>query len=206
MYNYLQDIILCCSRWPFKNDESEHTGETVTASMSSDSVNCSDNIESSELKGYLLSWLSDSADNIVILILLLALTVKFIFFEDRGDIVRQLRFKEKEDITKKVEFETGFTADNVNTINNTNTSPRPKFDITLPPAQPKVFPMSGIGGGWIDIDDEEHEYIDKAVQTDTKFSSVSDDDENSSLEERKIPRSVEDCLQIYKSEVRMLII
>ncbi|XP_063225031.1 3-hydroxy-3-methylglutaryl-coenzyme A reductase isoform X2 [Bacillus rossius redtenbacheri] len=66
------------SRWTFTDDE-----EVVEdALMAGDHVVTSNHTEDAVLHSYFMRWLTVSADNIVILILLLALTVKFIFFED----------------------------------------------------------------------------------------------------------------------------
>ena len=88
-----------------KNDENEHTMERKASPASTHIVaNTYNKTENpSEVKEYLMNWLSVSADNIVILILLLALAIKFIFFEDKGDIAKQLRFKEEDDTEEKLE-------------------------------------------------------------------------------------------------------
>lgn len=157
-----------------------------------------------------MTWLSASADNIVILILLLALAIKFIFFEDRNDVViRRLRFKEEEEeeereeettVEKKVELLDGST--NLDDMDTTmNMWLRERFGVTLPTIQEPVFPLSGVGGGWGDENDVD--YVDKEVQTDAIYHGASDSSEiDSSPKKSEVPRSVEDCLEIYKSEVR----
>nr|UNP32246.1 3-hydroxy-3-methylglutaryl-coenzyme A reductase [Sogatella furcifera] len=50
----------------------------------------SNRTEDAVLQGYLMRWVRVSADQIVILILLLALTVKFIFFEDKEELAEQI--------------------------------------------------------------------------------------------------------------------
>lgn len=192
---------MCCSRWPFKNEENEYTVETTATSTSSDVTNGSDHTENSELKEHLLTWLSVSADNIVILILLLALAVKFIFFEDRGDVARRLQYQGEEEATaeERVEF-----LDNSNSLDSMNStamdiSLRQRFDVSLPTIQQPIFPLSGVGGEWIEVDNEANvEYTDKEVQTDVVSHGLSE----LSLKKTEPPRSVEDCLEIYKSEVR----
>lgn len=157
-----------------------------------------------------MTWLSVSADNVVILILLLALAVKFIFFEERGDVVaRRLRFKEKEEEEEEVEETTVEEKvellDGPNNLEDMDTTMniwlRERFGITLPTIQEPVFPLSGVGGGWGDENDVE--CVDKEVQTDSIYHGASDSDEiDSSPRKSEILRSVEDCLEIYKSEVR----
>lgn len=138
------------------------------------------------------TWLSVSVDNIVILILLLALAVKYIFFEEKNDI-RRLRFKEEEKATRRTEekVETYTGADN--NTGAMNMSLRQRFG-TKP-----VF-------GWYDSEDgieKEVQTEDKEVQTDATFHSGLTDSDGSVNETSKKdePRSLEDCLEIYKSEV-----
>lgn len=179
-------------------------------------INGSDHTENSELKEHLMTWLSASADNIVILILLLALAIKFIFFEDRSDVIaRRLRFEKEEKaeeteeeeeqqnettLEEKVELLDGST--NLDDMDTTmNIWLRERFGVTLPTTQEPVFPLSGVGGGWSDENDVE--CVDKEVQTDATYHGVSDSGEiDSSPQKSEAPRSVEDCLEIYKSEVR----
>lgn len=198
-----------CSRWPFKNEDGEYTVKTATTSTSSDAINGSDHTENSELKEHLMTWLSASADNIVILILLLALAVKFIFFEDRNDVVaRRLRFKEEEEkeqeeasVEEKVKLLDG--SNNLDDIDTTmNIWLQERFGVTLPTIQEQpVFPLSGVGGGWSDENDVE--CADKEVQTDAVYHDAADSSEiDSSPKKSEALRSVEDCLDIYKSEVR----
>ncbi|XP_047000069.1 3-hydroxy-3-methylglutaryl-coenzyme A reductase [Schistocerca americana] len=62
-----------------------------TTSVSSTAVyNHTDDFTASSIREYLLRWLTVSADHIVILILLLALAVKFVFFESEEDIREQM--------------------------------------------------------------------------------------------------------------------
>ncbi|XP_011876885.1 PREDICTED: 3-hydroxy-3-methylglutaryl-coenzyme A reductase [Vollenhovia emeryi] len=214
-------VVHANSRWPFKSEEGEYTARTTTTSTSPDAINGSDHIENSELKEHLMTWLSASTDNIVILILLLALAVKLIFFEDRNDVIvtRRLRFKEEEEegkeekeaeeeertkaveatVEEKVELLDGPT--NLDDMDTTmNVWLRERFGVTLPTIQEPVFPLSGVGGGWGDENDVE--CIDKEVQTDAIYFDANNSGEiNSASEKPEQTRSVEDCLEIYKSEL-----
>lgn len=201
-------VVHANSRWPFKSEEGEYTAKTVATSTNSDSINGSDHTENSELKEHLMTWLSASADNIVILILLLALAIKFIFFEDRSDVVaRRLRFKEEEEeekdatVEEKVELLDGPA--NLDDIDTTmNIWLRERFGVTLPTTiqEKPVFPLSGVGGGWGDENDVE--CVDKEVQTDTIYHGASDSGEvDSSPKRLETLRSVEDCREIYNSEL-----
>ncbi|XP_076635900.1 HMG coenzyme A reductase isoform X1 [Colletes latitarsis] len=185
------------SRWPFKNDENGYTVEGKRSPASShivaDTYNMTEN--QTEVKEYLKNWLSVSADNIVILILLLALAVKFIFFEDKGDIAKQLRFKEEDETEMKIESEYAATE-------NMNMSLRQRFGETLPEMRSAIFPLSGVGGSWIEDNNESQtEFTDKEVQTDGRQFSVDTPDSECSSLRSKVPRSVEECLEIYKSEL-----
>lgn len=182
------------SRWSLKGEKSEYAAET-TSTNSNVMLNGSDHNESSEVEKQLMSW-SPSADYIVILILLLALAIKFIFFEDRNDMVaRQLKFRQEE---REENVEGHF--DN-NPDNTMNMSLRQRFGISLPAIQQSVFPLSGTGDGWIEVDNDV-EYADKEVQTQDINDSI--DENDLSLKKSEVPRSIEDCLEIYKSEVRLI--
>ncbi|XP_029168711.1 3-hydroxy-3-methylglutaryl-coenzyme A reductase isoform X2 [Nylanderia fulva] len=184
-------IVHANSRWSLKSEKNEYAVET-TSTNSNVMLNGSDHSESSEVEKQLMSW-SPSADYIVILILLLALAIKFIFFEDRNDMVaRQLTFRPEE---REVNPEVHFDGSPDNTM---NMSLRQRFGISLPAIQHSVFSLSaGTGDGWIEIDNDV-EYADKEVQTHDVNEPI---DENLSLEKSEVPRSVEDCLEIYKSEL-----
>lgn len=138
---------------------------------------------------------------------MLALSVKFIFFEDRNDVAKQSKFKKEETETEEVETELdNLTLDEITTA-AMDMSLRQRFgEETLPSAQQSsIFPLSGVGGGWIEDDSEKDvNYSDKEVQTDAKYISVGDSvSESSSRKIPEVPRSVEECLEIYKSEVRV---
>ncbi|KYN02273.1 PREDICTED: 3-hydroxy-3-methylglutaryl-coenzyme A reductase [Cyphomyrmex costatus] len=209
-------VVYANSRWPFKN-ESEDATKMAMTSTSSNTTNGSDYTENSELREHPKTpWLSASADNIVVLILLLALAIKFIFFEDRNDVVaKQLKFKEEEEEEEKEENEEEkkeeatveekvelLDSSNLNDIDTTmNIWLRERFGVTLPTIQEQpVFPLSGVGGGWGDESDVE--YADKEIQTEMIHRDASDSGEiDLSLKKFEIPRSVKDCLEIYKSEL-----
>lgn len=77
------------SRVVFSNNDYEAVDNTLTPKLS---LNVNNNrTESGELADMIIKWLTMSADQIVILILLLALVIKFIFFEHREDLHDQLR-------------------------------------------------------------------------------------------------------------------
>ncbi|XP_076667879.1 HMG coenzyme A reductase isoform X2 [Andrena cerasifolii] len=192
-------VVHANSRWPFKNDENEHTMEgkasPASAHIVANTYNKTEN--PSEVKEYLMNWLSVSADNIVILILLLALAIKFIFFEDKGDIAKQLQFKEEDDTEEKLENE--FTTNEIMNTASMEMSLRQRFG---EPMRPAIFPLSGVGGDWIEVENESQmEFTDKEVQTDGKQSSMDTSNGESVAPASTVPRPVEECLEIYKSEL-----
>lgn len=196
---------MCYSRWSLKADKGEYMAEMTTTSANSNVVlNGSDHNENSTEDESLMSWLLPSAEYVVILILLLALTVKFIFCEDRSDMVaRRLRFQQEE---REATAEEREICDGSNSPDTTmNMLLQQRFGIPTPSTiQQPIFPLSGVGGGWNEIDDTNVEYIDREMQTDMTYHNVNESiDENDLLLQRfKVPRSIEDCLEIYKSEVR----
>ena len=141
-----------------------------------------------------------SADNIVIVILLVALAIKFVFFEDRGDIAKQLKLKEESADAQKSVAEEG-TVETMHTAATTlEGQTRRRFESAMPTMHSTIFPLSGMGGDWIEVEDDSYiKVIDKEVQTDDVniISSTSENSENIP----EAPRTVEECLAIYRSEV-----
>ncbi|XP_035743887.1 3-hydroxy-3-methylglutaryl-coenzyme A reductase-like [Vespa mandarinia] len=187
-------VVHANSRWPFKSSGSEHTVEGAIPTISQIVVNAYNETEKhSEIKEYLMNWLSVSAENIVILILLLALAIKFIFFEDKGDIAKQLRFQE----------------DNTENIIESETITTEKMDISLRRRfegimsnQRSVFPLSEINNDWIEVINEHNvELVDKEIQTDEKMNSTDTSSNKDSSHQHIEPRNLEECLEIYRSEL-----
>lgn len=145
-----------------------------------------------DFRNYLMNWLSVSADNIVILILLLALAVKVIFFEDKGEIAKQLRFKEdkQEVIFNRDDEETEQSAEpQVSTVRCT---------VTAAETSSSVFPLSGMGSDWFD-----ESKVDKEVQTEkceSQNENLSESQERK--EDENVVRDLEECKRIYNSEVK----
>ncbi|PNF35485.1 3-hydroxy-3-methylglutaryl-coenzyme A reductase [Cryptotermes secundus] len=158
------------SRWSFAREEEALpvvnlvTGETIVTSKS---------IFSSLLEGYNFKWLTVSADHIVILILVLALVVKFVFF----------------DLTNK--FQPGDRADTYTRM----LAVEGWVEVSAPPrAEGSVVPTEHKG-----VQTEQEEPIQQTPscglleEEPTGIASVDLDD---------LPtedRSLEECLKIYKS-------
>lgn len=151
-----------------------------------------------DFQEHLMNWLSLSADNIVILILLIALALKFIFIEDETEIGNQLKFEEQEEST-----ETQSPDDNTNEIMNPlDVSIRRKYASNFPNIHTPVFPLSDMVNNYIEIGNElQIEFQDQEVQTDAKNFNIYENTENVIVEETKKPRSVDECLSIYQSQV-----
>ncbi|XP_050497378.1 3-hydroxy-3-methylglutaryl-coenzyme A reductase isoform X2 [Diabrotica virgifera virgifera] len=171
------------SRWPFKEEDTDDIGSLVVEQHIT-----LNRTEENALHGYIMKWITLSADHIVILILLLALVVKFIFFDH------------KEDFTEKIKAS---MSENLET--DTNTSEFLKLNQQLQSKylpQPPIFRTShAFSLGRSDSDEKsdsssDADVEDKAVQTiycQTESGQLLEDDIN----ETKLCRSLEDCLSIY---------
>ncbi|OAD53091.1 3-hydroxy-3-methylglutaryl-coenzyme A reductase [Eufriesea mexicana] len=194
-------VVHANSRWPFKSDESEYTVEGKVSSVNShiivNSYNKTEN--SSEVKEYLMNWLSVSADNIVILILLLALAIKFIFFENKGDIAKQLRFKVEDNVEEKNESdymkEKRLESDHVKQKENESEDLNvliSKMPFRQNFTRIQTISLSPTVRDWIN---------NKEVHIDEKQCNVDIRNDKSLFQRLKVPRSLEECLEIYKSEL-----
>ncbi|XP_015601049.1 3-hydroxy-3-methylglutaryl-coenzyme A reductase [Cephus cinctus] len=195
-------VVHAHSRWPFRHSDSENVVEGKVSPASPHIVinHHNDTETPADFREYLMNWLSVSADHIVILILLLALAVKFIFFEDKGEITKQLRFKEEPRTEAKKTQEEG-AAENMHAA-TLDASLRRKLDVSFPAIHTPVFPLSGMGGEWVEVGDEaEIELLDKEVQTDGRNYSMDSTSYESICDENAGPRNVEECLSIYRSEL-----
>ncbi|XP_017888223.1 3-hydroxy-3-methylglutaryl-coenzyme A reductase [Ceratina calcarata] len=189
-------VVHANSRWPFKSDENESTVSSKIASANPhvivNSYNKSEN--PSEVKEYLMNWLSVSADNIVILILLLALAIKFIFFEDKGDIAKQLRFRVDDNTEEKVEGEhikekkidSECFKEKENESEDMNSC---KMQSRQDIIKMHTICLPSKIRDWID---------DKELQIDEKQLSV---DTRNEEKQANVRRSLEECLELYKSEL-----
>ncbi|XP_008549582.1 3-hydroxy-3-methylglutaryl-coenzyme A reductase [Microplitis demolitor] len=197
-------VVHAHSRWPFKHSDDDNPVEVTSLPINSHVVITSHNKSKTpdDLTEHFMNWLSISADNIVILILLLALALKFMFIEDKGDIAKQLQFKEEEETSP----ETQSTDESIDKMHATslNVSLRQRFGNNLPSIHNPIFPLSEMSDNWIEVGNESHiELEDKEVQTDVRIYNNTDEVNNDLspyLEERE-PRSVEECLAIYRSEL-----
>lgn len=140
--------------------------------------------EPTDMSGYIIKWLTMSADQIVILILLIALLIKFVFFEDREDLAGQLRMSA---IQQQQEEENEQRSKETNQIAVLNDSKRRR-------KQP-IFSIS----------DGLAEYVDRYTQT--EFDYFDDDDQSidSNLTNGfdlvpAAPRSLQQCVEVLNAE------
>jgi hydroxymethylglutaryl-CoA reductase (NADPH) len=138
------------SRWFIKED---NTGDDSNTSAN-DAANCADD---SSLYGFLMKQFALSADHIVILILVITLIIKFVFFENDDHLKRQIESVVRIQEEKKDD-------------NNSHVLKR----------QPRLVKSDSVNE-------------EKEVQT---ISA----EEIEGLEEVQFRRSLEECLQIYRSE------
>ncbi|KAF7993338.1 hypothetical protein HCN44_006398 [Aphidius gifuensis] len=193
-------VVHAHSRWPFKHGSGDDPVEGTPSPMNSHIIINNHNKSKipEDFHEHLMNWLSVSADNIVILILLIALALKFIFIEDETEIVQQLNFEEQEESA-----DTQLSDDNPNDImNSLDVSIRQRYGSNFPNIHTPVFPLSGMGDNYVEIGSESHvEVQDQEVQTDAKSFRVDEYIIDQSSVEIKEPRSLEECLAIYKSEL-----
>ncbi|XP_058809317.1 3-hydroxy-3-methylglutaryl-coenzyme A reductase [Phymastichus coffea] len=178
-------VVHAHSRWPFRNENAEEQiAETVSQVSPGILLTNRNKTEATpDFRGYLMNWLSVSADNIVILILLLALAIKFIFFEDRGgEIVQQLRFEE----SKNVEM-------NCSEVEN-------ELNPTL--AAMSMRPRTAVFSDWVEVGSEaDVQVVDKSVQTEDKMLESMSSSSETLCSKSDTIRSIEDCLALYRSEL-----
>nr|CAD7438407.1 unnamed protein product [Timema bartmani] len=162
------------SRWSFAN-EGEETLEPLVPGVHTMTSN---HTEDAVIHGYIMRWLTLSADHIVILILLLALTVKFIFFEDCEERSAE------------------------HLLMNYNKNIHQMFSVKDISGH---SPLLEDSEGWIEVGPREdiRPVEHKEVQTDLVDISDTQSSSPVGITSRLCPaetRSVEECLAIYKSE------
>ncbi len=159
--------------------------------------------ESGDFTEYIMRWLSISTEQIFILILLLALCIKFIFF-DRDDLTNQIQRDgakqiEEEERKKREKEEAAALA----VIQ--------KPTLILPPSSPPPIPRESSPPprklALFSISEEDPITKDSCVQTDlTAFDVFGDSDEDnpefieSALVPCRPPRSIDECVKIMMSD------
>ncbi|XP_067617073.1 3-hydroxy-3-methylglutaryl-coenzyme A reductase [Eurosta solidaginis] len=187
-------IVHIYSRVVFSSSDYDTVEKTLTPHLN---LNVNTNrTESGELSDMIIKWLTMSADQIVILILLIALVVKFIFFEHRNDLHDRLRQSAVAIAVKSSQTQpTDLPAFETESTASTETQLVGKVPevIVSPPAAaiaPRI-PLFTI---------EEHNYTNTATQTE----NIIDMEQLLPLqlfqpEEPRPPRPLQECLEILQS-------
>uniref|UniRef100_A0A7G3A776 3-hydroxy-3-methylglutaryl coenzyme A reductase n=1 Tax=Lutzomyia longipalpis TaxID=7200 RepID=A0A7G3A776_LUTLO len=84
-------IVHAHSRFTFSDRENE--SDTVTLSNAPQSVSLN-RTEPTDFTGYIMKWITMSADQIIFMVVIIALLFKYILFEDRADLADQLKLSE----------------------------------------------------------------------------------------------------------------
>ncbi|XP_057664342.1 3-hydroxy-3-methylglutaryl-coenzyme A reductase isoform X1 [Diorhabda carinulata] len=170
------------SRWPFKEEDTDDIGSLVVEQHIT-----LNRTEENALHGYIMKWMTLSADHIVILVLLLALVVKFIFFENKEE------FTEKIKVSMSENLETDTNSEFVKLNEKLQSKYLPQTHIF----RPETFIL-----GRSDSDEksssfsDDVEYEDKSVQT--SFCQIDSSQLlNDDINESELCRSLEECLSIY---------
>lgn len=185
-------IVHAHSRLTFSDtDDVEEAGAGVNVNTGSDTKNLNmaqqmNKTESPDISDYIMRWLSISTEQIFILILLLALCIKFIFF-DRDDLTNQLQ----RDLARQLEEEERKKMEKL--MEESSVEPREQS----PPRRRALF----------SICEEDALTKEMEVQTDlTAFDVFGDSDSDnpefieSALMPVLPPRSVDDCVKIMMSD------
>ena len=179
-------IVHAHSRLTFSdNDDVEEAG-TANVNNSNDAKNLNlaqqmNKTESSDISDYIMRWLSISTEQIFILILLLSLCIKFIFF-DRDDLTNQLQ----RDLARQIEEE------------ERRKREKESSELEVAPTRRRAL---------FSICEEDALSREAEVQTDlTAFDVFGDSDEDnpefieSALTTVDPPRSIEECVKIMMSD------
>ncbi|CAO1425246.1 unnamed protein product [Diamesa serratosioi] len=184
-------IVHLHSRLSFSdNDVDRETSSSVNVGADAKTMNMASNkTESTDLSDYIMRWLSISTEQIFILILLLTLCIKFIFF-DRDDLADQLQ----RNLTKTIEEEERKKRET-------------KLEELLPQVQEVPYEHSPPRRhALFSICEDEKDTKDTEVQTDlTAFDVHCDEDENSEFIESELTpirpaRSIDECMKIMMSD------
>lgn len=135
--------------------------------------------ETAPLHGYIMKWVTFSADHILILILLLALVAKFLFFENKQLIAQSAQKREQEHLCQQCS-------------SSLDRELRKKFMPAVP-----FFAVASFSAG--DAAEEPHrEVAHKEVQTEGGARVEAIKEEETVVEP---PRSTEECLAIYNENL-----
>ncbi|CAG9816665.1 unnamed protein product [Phaedon cochleariae] len=171
------------SRWPFKQEDSDDVGSLVVEQHMTHN-----RTEETALHGYIMKWVALSADHIVILILLLALVIKFIFFENKEEFAKIIKASMSENLDKGNDF---------NKLNR-EMHQRPKPEPEMPIFKHSDTFFFGKSDDEKSDKSSDVELEDKAVQT-TRSDFVKEGSPSSDLDDSRPCRSLDECLSIYNN-------
>lgn len=190
-------IVHAHSRLTFTdNDDVEDSHVNVNPNAGSDAnmAQQMNKTESTDISDYIMKWLSISTEQIFILILLLTLCIKFIFF-DRDDLTNQIQ----QDLARQMEEEERKKREKELQQQEIRKAPT----IQLPPRESSPPRRRALFA----ICEEDPMTKDTEVQTDlTAFDVFGDSDEDnpefieSALVPVRPPRSIEDCVKVMMSD------
>ncbi|GAB0088376.1 3-hydroxy-3-methylglutaryl coenzyme A reductase [Sergentomyia squamirostris] len=172
-------IVHAHSRFTFSDRENE--SDTVTLSGAPQSVSLN-RTEPTDFTGYIMKWITMSADQIILLVVIIALLFKYILFEDRADLADQLKLSESHD--------TEMTS---NCNSNGGVDVRATSEDTE-----KKKPM-------FTLDDDTTSFFDQTTQTEVEWDRVMDELQTLKVEEeqkKRSPRPLTECIEILNSEDR----
>lgn len=166
-------IVHLHSRFTFSDRDVDAADVTLHAA---EHITLNNKTEPTELSDYIMRLLTISAEQIVILILLIALLVKFIFFEGREDLAR---------LTAGLNEQARQEQEQAAAVEQTT---RPTLQRQDSPKRSKVI---------FTLEDEPFT-IEKAIQTD-KVKALEELEPLVEIEHKE-PRPLEECLEILNSE------
>ncbi|XP_059609928.1 3-hydroxy-3-methylglutaryl-coenzyme A reductase [Phlebotomus argentipes] len=173
-------IVHAHSRFTFSDRESE--SETVTLSNAPQTVSLN-RTEPTDFTGYIMKWIALSAEQIIFMVVIIALTFKLILFEDRADLADQLNLGESHDSNNThsnggVEIKVTSNGDAIDCAKETKRKP--------------LFTL-----------DDDTTYLDQTTQTENKWLRVAEELEDVEKEEESPPpRPVRECVEILNSQDR----
>uniref|UniRef100_A0A6B2E5T4 3-hydroxy-3-methylglutaryl coenzyme A reductase n=1 Tax=Phlebotomus kandelakii TaxID=1109342 RepID=A0A6B2E5T4_9DIPT len=172
-------IVHAHSRFTFSDRESD--SETVTLSNAPQSVSLN-RTEPTDFTGYIMKWITMSADQIIFMVVIIALLFKYILFEDRADLADQLKLSESHDNDTHHNggVEIKVTDDAVDAVPETKRKPLFTIDDTS--------------------------FLDQTTQTEIEWANMAEEQDLGALTrevmEHQPPRPVSECLEILNSNDR----
>lgn len=207
------------SRWPFGTGEHGDIPEAEPRSplVADHAMASSNRTEDVDVHVYIMKWLTVSAEHVVILILLLALAVKYIFFEDKEELKEHLILSEMADLNEGADisgYEGRIAQAHMDAFLRRRLVPMVDPSSGSASQQHLGFESRVGGSDWVEVSPLKD---DKAVQTtlDEKeecFSKEEDEEDRIKMEKLEgkeeilvpeIPlamRSLDECILISKSE------